>query len=49
MFKPYPLIVDASTGTPEIAGGLGTILTQKDENQEERLIISRYWMLFKTL
>ena len=27
--RPYSLIVDASTGTADIAGGLGAILTQK--------------------
>ena len=36
--RPYSLIVDASTGTAEIAGGLGAILTQQDENQDERVI-----------
>ena len=36
--RPYSLIVDASTGTPEIAGGLGAILTQTDEDGEEKVI-----------
>ena len=36
--RPYSLIVDASTGTPEIAGGLGAILTQTDENGDEKVI-----------
>ena len=36
--RPYSMIVDASTGTSEIAGGLGAILTQRDENNEERVI-----------
>ena len=36
--RPYSLIVDASTGTSEIAGGLGAILTQTDENNDEKVI-----------
>ena len=36
--RPYSLIVDASTGTTEVAGGLGAILSQTDENGEERVI-----------
>ena len=36
--RPYSLIVDASTGTSEVAGGLGAILTQTDENNDERVI-----------
>ena len=30
--------MDASTGTAEVAGGLGAILSQTDENVEERVI-----------
>ena len=36
--RPYSLIVDASTGTAEVAGGLGAIFSQTDENGEERVI-----------
>ena len=36
--RPYSLIVDASTGTSEVTGGLGVILTQTDENNDERVI-----------
>ena len=36
--RPYLLIVDASTGTSEVTGGLGVILTQTDENNDERVI-----------
>ena len=32
---PNSLIVDALTGTSKIPGGLGAILTQTDENDEE--------------
>ena len=32
------MIADASTGTSEIAGGLGAILTQRDENGDEKVI-----------
>ena len=45
--RPYSLIVDASTGTAEIAGGLGAILTQQDENQEERVIAHASRQLLK--
>ena len=35
---PHSLIVDASTGTGEINGGLGAMLCQTDEDGEERVI-----------
>ena len=31
--RTYALIVDASTGTSEIEGGMGSILTQIDKNR----------------
>jgi hypothetical protein len=36
--RPYSPIVDPSTGTTEVAGGLGNILTQTDKHGDERLI-----------
>jgi hypothetical protein len=36
--RPYSLIVDASTGTGEINGGLGTMFYQTNEDCEERVI-----------
>jgi hypothetical protein len=36
--RPYFLIVDALTRTTDIAGGLGAILTQTDENGNKREI-----------
>ena len=36
--RPYSLIVDASTGTGEINGGLGAMLCQTDEDGEEKVI-----------
>ena len=36
--EPYSLIVDASTEMSEVAGGLGAILTQTDENNDKRVI-----------
>ena len=45
--RPYSLIVDASTGTTEIAGGLGAILSQTDENGEERVIADASRQLLK--
>ncbi len=36
--RPYSLIVDPSTGTGEINGGLGAMLCQTDEDGEETVI-----------
>jgi hypothetical protein len=38
--RPYSLIVDASTGTGKINGGLGAMLCQTDEEGEERVIVN---------
>ena len=35
---PYSLLVNASTGTSAIPGGLGAILKQRNENREEKAI-----------
>ena len=45
--RPYSLIVDASTGTSETTGGLGAILTQTDENNEEKVIAYASRLLLK--
>jgi hypothetical protein len=37
-YWPYLLIVDVSTGTSEMNGGLRAMLCQADEDGEERVI-----------
>ena len=39
--------MDVSTGTSEISGGLGAILTQGDENNEEKVIVYASRQLLK--
>jgi hypothetical protein len=45
--RPFSLIVDASTGTGDINGGLGAMLCQTDEEGKERVIAYKSRQLLK--